>query len=125
MYLMDTCVFLWFLEDDVSLSERAKNKIIESEYLYLSIVSLWEIAIKKSIHKLSLSKSINELEEICNGLRITILPIKATYLERLQTLPMIHNDPFDRLIIATALEEKLQLITHDTKIRQYDVKLFW
>lgn len=80
---------------------------------------------KKSIHKLSLSKSINELEEICNGLRITILPIKATYLERLQTLPMIHNDPFDRLIIATALEEKLQLITHDTKIRQYDVKLFW
>lgn len=48
MYLMDTCVFLWFLEDDASLSERAKNKIIESEYLYLSIVSLWEIAIKKA-----------------------------------------------------------------------------
>lgn len=125
MYLMDTCAFLWFLEDNASLSIRARNIIRESENLYLSIASLWEIAIKKSIHKLSITKSIVELEEICNSFKITILPIKVKHLEKIQQLPMIHNDPFDRLIISAALEEDLLLITHDVKISQYDVKLFW
>ena len=50
---------------------------------------------------------------------------KAQYFEKIQELPLIHNNPFDRLIIATALEEELSLITHDTKIGQYDAKVFW
>lgn len=99
MYLMDTCVFLWFLEDDARLSPKARE-VIESSGLYLSIASFWEIAIKKSIHK-------------------------PAYLEQIQQLPMIHNDPFDRLIMATAKEENLTLITYDTKIRKYDIKVLW
>ncbi len=125
MYLMDTCTFLWFLEDNVSLSKGAREVIEESENLYLSIASLWEIAIKKSIRKLDIEKSITELEEMCYNLQISILPIKSQYLERIQQLPMLHGDPFDRLIISTALEENLMLITCDMKIKQYDIKIYW
>lgn len=123
MYLMDTCAFLWFLEDNEALSKDAKKAMEESEHLYLSIASLWEIAIKKSIHKLKIEKSITELERICYDLQITILPIKPQYLERIQRLPMIHGDPFDRLMISTALEENLELITQDAKIAQYGIKV--
>ncbi len=125
MYLMDTCTFLWFLEDNVSLSKGAREVIEESENLYLSIASLWEIAIKKSIRKLDIEKSITELEEMCYNLQISILPIKSQYLKRIQQLPMLHGDPFDRLIISTALEENLMLITCDMKIKQYDIKIYW
>lgn len=123
MYLMDTCAFLWFLEDNEALSKDTKKAMEESKNLYLSIASLWEIAIKKSIHKLNIEKSITELEKICIDLQIEILPIKSQYLERIQALPMIHSDPFDRLIISTALEEDLTLITQDAKVVQYDVKM--
>ena len=72
---------------------------------------MWEIAIKKTIHKLNLAESVTDLEEICNDYGITILPVKPRYL--------------DRLIMATALEEKLLLITCDSNIRKYDIELFW
>nr|WP_296458084.1 type II toxin-antitoxin system VapC family toxin [uncultured Acetatifactor sp.] len=86
---------------------------------------MWEIAIKKTIHKLNLAESVTDLEEICNDYGITILPVKTRYLEMIQKLPLIHGDPFDRLIMATALEEKLLLITCDSNIRKYDIELFW
>ncbi len=125
MYLTDTCALLWFLDDDGHLSKKAKDVIGKNEDVYLSVASLWEIAIKKSIRKLDIEESVTDIERICDDYGITILPIKTRYLERIQTLPMYHSDPFDRLIIATALEEGMTLITHDTKIRQYDIKLVW
>ena len=125
MYLMDTCALLWFLDNDGQLSKKAKDIIGKSEELYLSIASLWEIAIKKSINKLDIEESVTDIEKICDEYRITILPIKTRYLERMQILPMIHADPFDRLIIAAALEEGMRLITHDSKIQKYDVELVW
>ena len=125
MYLMDTCAFLWFLDDNPNLSMRARDAIGRSRDLYLSIATLWEIAIKKTIHKLNLAESVTDLEEICNDYGITILPVKTRYLEMVQKLPLIHGDPFDRLIMATALEEKLLLITCDSNIRKYDIELFW
>lgn len=125
MYLMDTCAFLWFLDDNPNLSVKARDAIGRSKDLYLSVATLWEIAIKKTIHKLSLRESVTDLEEICNDFRITILPVKTRYLEKIQKLPLIHGDPFDRLIMATALEENLRLITCDSNIRKYDIELFW
>ncbi len=125
MYLMDTCAFLWFLDDNPNLSVRARDAIGRSRDLYLSIATLWEIAIKKTIHKLILAESVTDLEEICNDYGITILPVKTRYLEMIQKLPLIHGDPFDRLIMATALEEKLLLITCDSNIRKYDIELLW
>ena len=125
MYLLDTCAVLWFLDDSPSLSKKARDVIGKSNDLYLSVVSLWEIAIKKTIHKLDMEESISELETICNQYGIIILPIKVSYLERIGQLPMIHGDPFDRLIMATALEEQLTLITHDINIRKYEIELCW
>ena len=125
MYLMDTCALLWFLDDNGQLSEKAKDIIGKSDDLYFSIASLWEIAIKKTIRKLDIEESVTDIERICDDYGICILPIKTKYLERVQILPMIHADPFDRLIMATALEEGMKLITHDSKIQQYDVELVW
>lgn len=125
MYLLDTCTFLWFLDDNSKLSTKAKDIIEKSNDIYLSIASLWEIAIKKSIHKLDIEESIIDLGNICIQYNITILPIKIPYLERMQQLPYIHQDPFDRIIMATALEEKLLLITHDSNIRKYNLDIVW
>lgn len=125
MYLMDTCAFLWFLDDNPNLSVKARDAIGKSKDLYLSVVSLWEIAIKKTIHKLYIKESVTDLEEICNDFGITILPVKIPHLEKIQNLPMIHGVPFDRLIMATALEENLRLITCDSNIRKYDIELLW
>ncbi len=125
MYLLDTCALLWFLDDAEQLSREARDIIGKSNELYFSIASLWEIAIKKSINKLDIEESVTDIESICDNYGIIIVPIKTKHLERLQLLPRIHSDPFDRLIISTAMEEKMKLITHDSKIRQYDIELLW
>lgn len=125
MYLLDTCALLWFLDDNGQLSMKARDTIGKSDELYLSIASLWEIAIKKTINKLDIEESVTDIEKICDDYGISILPIKTKYLEQVQILPVIHSDPFDRLIIATALEENMKLITHDSKIQQYDIELVW
>lgn len=125
MYLMDTCALLWFLDDDKQLSKTARDAIGKSKELYLSVASLWEIAIKKSIHKLDIAETVTEIEKICNDYHIEILRIQTKYLERIQLLPMLHGDPFDRMIIATAIEENFSLITHDSNIRKYDVNILW
>jgi len=119
MIILETCVLLWFLHDDPMLPERVAKRIEESERAYLSIASLWEVAIKKTIKKLDIPETVKELEKKCEEKRIFILPIKTDYLERIQNLPMIHADPFDRLIMATAIEENLTLLTDDGKIRLY------
>lgn len=120
MILLDTCALLWFLHDDPMLPERVAKRIEESEKVYLSIASLWEVAIKKTIKKLDIPETVKELEKKCKEKQIFILPIKTDYLEKIQNLPMIHGDPFDRLIMATAIEEDLTLLTNDEKIRLYE-----
>ncbi len=80
---------------------------------------------KKTIGKLDIEESVTKIADICNDYRIIILPVKVRYLERIQQLPMIHGDLFDRLIMSTALEEGLLLITHDSNIRKYNIDLFW
>lgn len=126
MYLLDTCTFLWCLEGDERLSDRAKNIITTKENLYLSHVSLWEIAIKKTIKKLRLNRTTLDLENVCRTNRIELIPIKPNYFDTIQELPYHHGDPFDRLIMATAIEEGLILITNDEKIRLYqEVRQLW
>ena len=125
MYLLDTHALLWFFHDDPKLPERTKDIICSNVDVSISIVALWEIAIKKSIGKLSIPESVSDLERACVKNDICILPIKTNYLERIGTLPLIHGDPFDRLIMATAIEENLIVITCDEKIQQYSIHTFW
>ena len=81
MYLLDTCTFIWYLEDSSRLSAKARE-IIENEVpLFLSFVTLWEIAIKKTIKKLDISESTAELVKICEEDNITLLPIESRYFD--------------------------------------------
>ncbi len=120
MYLLDTHILLWYFHNDKRLSERAKNIINEND-VAVSVASLWEIAIKKTIGKLSISESITDLERECIKQDIVILPITTRYLEIIQKLPTIHNDPFDRLLIATAFSDRMIIITDDNEIKKYNI----
>ena len=125
MYLLDTHALLWFLDDDAKLPATAKELIGTSPEVYASIASFWEIAIKSSIGKLKLNDSITRIMELCGEKEIMILPIKAAHLERLKTLPFIHRDPFDRLLICQAQAEDMTLITVDENIVKYEVRTKW
>lgn len=124
-YLLDTHVLLWFLFDKEQLSDEV-SRIIENENkLYLSIASLWEIAIKQSIGKLSISKTILQIEEQCKKSDIIILPIQPIHCEKIKELDKIHNDPFDRIIISQAIIDGMTILTKDNNIQKYRVATLW
>lgn len=125
MYLLDTHTLLWFLRDSPQLSKKALGIITTENKVYVSIASLWEIAIKKSIGKLEFEHSIEKIAELCHEKDILILQIQPKYFDKVIKLPNIHNDPFDRLIIAQAIIENLVIITKDTIIPKYSVKTIW
>ncbi len=125
MYLIDTHVLLWMLFKKEKLSDRVIELINDSDYLVFSVVSLWEISIKQSLGKLEFKQSIKEIERLCLGHGILLLNITGEYCEALKQLPPIHSDPFDRMIIAQAMTEKLTIITRDEKIHQYPVSAIW
>ena len=106
MYLLDTNALLYFLYDSVKLSKKASEVIYHNdEKISVSIVSMWEIAIKSSIGKLEIKSSISKIAETCEKERLDILPIKPFHLDKIGRLPAIHGDPFDRLIISQAIAE--------------------
>jgi PIN domain nuclease of toxin-antitoxin system len=126
MYLLDTHTLLWYLNNSNKISGTVLKIINYEENINVSIVSLWEIALKKNIGKLKIDCSISDIEKLCLEKDIKILPIKSSYLDELANLPSIHNDPFDRLIIAQAKIEKLIILTKDRIIPEYnDVKVVW
>jgi PIN domain nuclease of toxin-antitoxin system len=102
--LIDTHVFLWYLQRDAQLKAEIKDLIeVTENQVYLSIASLWEIAIKLGLGKLELEPSFSELYELARQLSIHLLPITfedtVTYLD----LPLHHRDPFDRMLVAQTI----------------------
>ena len=126
-YMLDTCAFIWYISEGSAMPEELKTLVDESDNVYISFATLWEIAIKQTTGKLSaVTMSVFELAEICEAHKIMIAPLKLPYLERIKQLPLIHKDPFDRIIIATAIEEDYTLLTNDSEIIKYkDVKTLW
>ena len=126
MYLLDTNALLYFLYDSGKLSKKASDIIYHNdEKINVSIVSMWEIAIKSSIGKLEIKSSISKIAETCEKEQFDILPIKPLHLDEIGRLPAIHGDPFDRLIISQAISENLIIITKDGTIPMYNVKVLW
>lgn len=126
MYLLDTNALLFFLYNCEKLSKKASDVIYHNdEKICVSIVSLWEIAIKSSIGKLEIKSSISKIAETCEKEQFDILSIKPFHLDEVGRLPMIHGDPFDRLIISQAIAENLIIITKDGTIPLYNVKVLW
>ena len=125
MYLLDTHAMLWYLRDSPELSASAHALIDNAEYVAVSIASFWEIAIKQCIGKMQFCMTIPELEALCLDRDIQVLPIQSVVLEQIKSLPKIHGDPFDRLIIAQAQIGKMTIITRDRMIPQYPVPTIW
>ncbi len=125
MHLIDTHTLIWSLLASDNLSETAKETMTDGSKVYVSIASLWEIAIKQSINKLKIKNSIEEIAQMCVKAKINVLPIDAKHLDKIRELPAIHNDPFDRLIIAQAITEGMDIVTKDGIIPKYDVKTIW
>ena len=124
--LLDTHVFLWVVTRQ-TLSERATSLFSDpANELYLSAASYWEICIKRSIGKLALDKDwVNLFNSVLVANEISWLPITQVHCQRIITLPMIHGDPFDRLLIAQALCEEMTLLTADANILRYEVPALW
>lgn len=117
-YLVDTNIFIWWMEGGQELS----NKIIEilknpQHLLFLSVVSIWEIVIKKRLNKIRPPK---DWKETLNKSEFKILPVEIQHAFELESLSLHHKDPFDRMLVAQAKVEGLCLISGDEKVLQYD-----
>lgn len=119
--LLDTNALLWTLDADSRLGAVTRQRIAESTELAVSVASLWEITIKVSLGKL---EPVPTLLPTIQRLGLRRLGIEDAHLDVLATLPRIHNDPFDRMIIAQALAERLTVVTSDDAFAQYDVPTF-
>lgn len=121
MLLLDTNAFIWFIGDQETLSEEIRSEIETNEHVFVSIATFWEMAIKHRKGLLELSNTITELMEICGRLSISILQINGSHLDEVSQLPLIHKDPFDRLIICQAKVEGLTVVTSDHIYSAYEV----
>ena len=123
-YLIDTHTLLWHFNGDKQMSNSAieilKNNKLEK---YISIASVWEIAIKLGIGKLVLDFSFNEIEEKLTGSNISLLNISVKHTQQIISLPLHHRDPFDRMIIAQSITENLTIISKDKNFSLYPIKL--
>jgi PIN domain nuclease of toxin-antitoxin system len=125
--LLDTHSFLWFIEGNLNLSNTARSLIEdEGNQRLLSIASLWEMAIKVSMNKLTLQTAFTNLViQQVYGNAIEVLEIRPEHLDVLAKMPFHHKDPFDRLIIAQSIAESIAVISKDGEFGKYPVTLLW
>ena len=125
--LLDTHAFLWWIADDVRLSQAARDAISDPDNeILVSAASAWEIAIKVGIGRLTLpapAKRFVPRQVQRNG--FVALPIQLEHALAVEDLPKHHKDPFDRMLVAQARAEKLTLITDDPLIQRYNVETLW
>lgn len=124
-YLLDTHALLWYLFNNDRLPSSTASIITNADELVVSVVSLWEIAIKQGIAKLDIELSPSGIAELCALDRIGIMHISPLHLDELRYLPMIHRDPFDRLIVAQARCHGYVIVTRDENIAKYEVGTIW
>ena len=124
--IIDTHTFLWAIAGDRRMSGRAHDLFIGPTDLFLSIVSIWEILIKVQLRKLNLPEPAGPyvIRKLAEN-RIETLPIDLNHLLAFEGLTLHHRDPFDRMLIAQALEEDLPIITADRLFSRYPVQVIW
>ena len=118
--LLDTHILLWAVNLDPRLSDAHRNILLKSEGLVLSVVSIWEIAVKRSLGKLQIA---GDLVEVVKSRGILILHVNEHHAVQVERLAHHHRDPFDRLLIAQAQVENLTILTADPHFGRYDVLL--
>jgi len=115
--LLDTQIYLWFLADSRRLGKQGRRAIADAEQVFVSAASIWEAAIKFGLNKLDAPPDGLVAGIAASG--FVELPIAVAHAAKVAALPPIHQDPFDRLIVAQAIYEPLQLLTADSKLRKY------
>jgi len=125
--LLDTQVFLWMVSNASELSPKARRLAVAGEnFLYLSLASVWEMAIKISLGKLKLAEPI---ESFLTGAllenNIRQLEISFRHVARVADLPFHHRDPFDRLLVSQAQVEDLPILSSDKVFDRYEVRRLW
>lgn len=125
--LLDTHAFLWFVMDSPKISKRATSLIESTENeVYLSVASVWEMAIKVSIGKLRIDESFEDfiMPELESN-QFSLLNIEVRHLGKVVNLPFHHRDPFDRLLAAQSLTMNMPILSRDTAFDLYDVERLW
>ena len=124
--LLDMHTILWLASDIEKLSAKAISAIAdESNTRYVSIVSSWEVAIKLGTQKLRFDGGLAEFHRVIDHNDFFETGVSRSYINTLVELENFHKDPFDRLIVATALVEGFTIVTADDNIQQYNVKWIW
>jgi PIN domain nuclease of toxin-antitoxin system len=124
-FLLDTHTFIWLTENNARLPDNLRDTIDNADLVYVSMASLWEIAIKLQIGKLSLQRQYETIESIINNSDILILPISFADTIQISILPSHHGDPFDRMLIVQAINRSLVIVSTDEKFDLYAVQRIW
>lgn len=122
--LLDTSALLWTIGAPERLSAPAQASISAGS-LWLSVASYWEIVIKTRKGLLEIPDPVSWWRRAAELLGATVLPIRASHIGTLATLPELHRDPFDRVLVAQAMAEGLPLVTSDRQIAAYPVRVIW
>jgi len=124
--LLDTHAFIWFINGDDAMPRQIINRIQDTKNeCFISIASIWEIAIKNSLNKLELKSGFDNIGEFLTANDIAILPLTFDHIKVLNQLDFHHRDPFDRIIIAQSISERLTIITKDDYFKLYDCDVVW
>ncbi len=123
-HLLDTSTLLWALESPERLSPRARRLVDAGENI-VSVGSYWEVVIKAQKGLLSISDLPTWWRRATELTAARILPIRVSHVTALAALPMLHKDPFDRILIAQAIAEGLDFLTNDEPISAYPVRVIW
>ena len=118
--LLDTHAFLWAISDDRRLGKRSRSLILkEASEVWLSHISIWEIAIKHALARADMPLSAAQACQWAEEAGFALLPIAVPHLLTLEPLPLHHRDPFDRLLVAQAIREELTLLSADGAFQAY------
>ncbi|WP_462221329.1 type II toxin-antitoxin system VapC family toxin [Ferruginibacter sp.] len=126
-FLLDTQIVLWMAHEPEKISEKCYDVILDkSNDLLLSYASIWELSIKLSVNKLQLKLSLNDfISREIEKHNLILSPISLLSIYHCQLLPLIHRDPFDRIIAAHSIVEKIPLISSDKIFDDYNIKRIW
>jgi len=124
--LLDTHTAIWFFNGSSNLSETAKQTILDpSNRINVSIVSIWELAVKINVGKLTFSGGVAGFLKLIDSNGFRLLDIAPRHLLELERLPLHHRDPFDRILVATAISERMSFITADGSMSLYSLQCVW
>jgi PIN domain nuclease of toxin-antitoxin system len=124
--IADSHAFLWWQFDDPQLTKAARKAIADADVVYISLASVWELAVKIGIGKLEHARAlIANVDHVLNGDPFTLLPISLPDAVGVSSLPGHHGDPFDRLLIAQSLSVGAPIVSKDKKFDAYGVSRVW